>query len=323
MKSSTFSQGHWLHTRLRRRRSRFHHGAVLPLHWLLCLPFCFLLGLGSGLLCGPGGLLSSFAMSKDRYQQEAFSQEQLSPAPAQEDGGLLLLSAPDDATPSPDAAPDASPEPSPETALPRVCIYCTHAGEEYQGQTRVNGQPGGVMSVAAALADALEAQGISVILDKTLHDSPSYDEAYGSSLDTVSRIQQENPSLEVLVDVHRDSAIPGLSTRLEVQGRSYARMMFIIGTNEKLEHPNWRQNQDFALSLTEALEAMCPGLTREPRVYSGRYNQHLSPNAILVEIGSTDNSQEEAERSAALLAAAICQVKGWETAGGSAGSPGL
>ena len=51
------------------------------------------------------------------------------------------------------------------------------AGEEYQGETRVNGQAGGVMRAAASLVEALENRGVGVVFDETLHDSPSYDNA--------------------------------------------------------------------------------------------------------------------------------------------------
>ena len=305
-----------------------------PLSWLLGLLLCFVLGLLAGLLCAPSGLISSFAASKQQYQQEAM----LPPATldgssalntgATEDGSQLLLieqaqsetagqaePGSESAAASGEDAASASSEEDKTAALasgpPLVCIYCTHAGEEYQGQTRVNGQPGGVMSAAAALADELQQRGVAVVFDQTLHDSPSYDGAYGSSLASISAIKEENPQLEVYIDVHRDSAIAGVSTTLEAQGQRYARMMFIIGTNEKLERPLWQQNHAFALSLDEALEELLPGVTRDPRVYSGRYNQHISPEAILVEIGSNDNTQEEAERSARLLAQALCQVKGW------------
>ena len=294
------------------------------------LLLCFVLGLLAGLLCAPSGLISSFAASKQQYQQEAM----LPPATLdgssalntgkQEDTEQLLLieqaqteaaqptEPGQESAASGNAAGNGKDKPADSPASPPlVCIYCTHAGEEYQGQTRVNGQPGGVMSAAAALADELQQRGVAVVFDQTLHDSPSYDGAYGSSLASISAIKEENPQLEVYIDVHRDSAIAGVGTTLEAQGQRYARMMFIIGTNEKLEHPLWQQNHAFALSLDEALEELLPGVTRDPRVYSGRYNQHISPEAILVEIGSNDNTQEEAERSAHLLAQALCQVKGW------------
>lgn len=200
-------------------------------------------------------------------------------------------------------------KPPQETAnppsTPQVVIYCTHAGEGYAGETRVNGKAGGVMTVAATLRDAFEAAGIGVILDETLHDSPSYDAAYDSSLNSLTVIAAEYPEIEVYIDVHRDSSIAGISTQLVTEDSSYAKMMLVVGTDENLPHPDWQQNYQFAQAVTAAADALQPGIMREPRVYSGRYNQHIAPKAILVEIGSTDNTLEEAERSAALLAQAV------------------
>ena len=310
MKIYSYSQRRWLRSAGRRSRKRLLSQGGLPLSGLLWLPACFVVGILAGLLCSPFGLLSSFAASKEAYRRELLPppvapEESAAPrtsGPLQSESLLLL----------PREAPEEESSPAPvKNGLPLVCVYCTHAGEEYKGQTRVNGQPGGVMQAAAALVSALEERGVGVIFDETLHDSPSYDEAYGSSLRSISAIREENPSVELYIDVHRDSPIEGLSTRLETEEGAYARMMFIIGTNEKLEHPLWQQNHSFALELDAALNELLPGVTREPRVYSGRYNQHISPEAILVEVGSTENSVEEAERSAALLAEAICAVKGW------------
>ena len=310
MKMRNASHRRWLRGAIKRSQARFWSGPRLPLPWLLWLPACFLVGIGAGLLWSPSGLIHTLAAGKDLYQQELAATEQVETAESgtsrtslsHTDGELLIL-------PPQEQEPDAAS--AVEPGAPLVCVYCSHAGEEYQGETRVNGQAGGVMKAAASLVEALESRGVGVVFDETLHDSPSYDNAYGSSLASMTQIQEEYPEIQVYVDVHRDSAIEGVSTTLDTENGSYARMMFIIGTDEKLDHPLWRENYDFALRLDETLNQMVPGITREPRVYSGRYNQHISTGAILVEMGSTDNTVEEAERSAALLAEAICQVKGW------------
>lgn len=194
---------------------------------------------------------------------------------------------------------------------PQAVIYCTHAGEGYAGEIRANGQAGGVTRAAQALADGLEQRGIAVIVDETVHDSPSYNEAYESSLDSISAISRQYPHIELFIDVHRDSAIEGVNTRLSTENGSYARMMLVIGTDENLEHPDWRLNQAFMQQLDEELNELLPGITRKPRSSSARYNQHIAPKAILVEMGSTDNTLEEARRSAAILAQALCNVMGW------------
>jgi len=196
-------------------------------------------------------------------------------------------------------------EPLPQSDTPQAVVYCTHASEEYSGQQRINGQPGGVMAAARVLADELEAAGISVILDETVHDSPSYDAAYGSSLQTLTAYKEQYPEIELFIDVHRDSSIPGVSYTMRNDTGAYARMMLVIGSDENLEHPNWQQNLAFARQVHDAAEALQSGIMREPRIYSGRYNQHMGTQALLVEIGSTENSVEEAKRSAAVMGRAI------------------
>ncbi len=207
---------------------------------------------------------------------------------------------------------EEDPAQAPEGAM--AVIYCTHASEEYAGETRVNGEPGGVMDVAAALAEGLESYGVTVIFDQQLHDCPSYDDAYTSSLASLTSICEEYPEAELLIDVHRDSAIPGVDTTLTQGDKSYARMMFVVGTNEKLEHPDWETNYAFVKDVCAELEQLVPGITREERVYSGRYNQHMGKHAILVEFGTNENEKEEAIASAEVLAEALCLAEGWITA---------
>ena len=218
--------------------------------------------------------------------------------------------------PSPAAA--AEEVPPPEEALlvlapahtgeaedkPRAVVYCTHTSEEYQGQSRKKGVAGGVLEAARALAAALEEEGVEVILDETVHDY-DYDEAYEHSLATLEEIKAAHPEIRLFIDVHRDSAIAGISTTLNAEGEDYAKMLLIVGSDERLPHPDWEANRDFARQVAAAANDILPGVMREPRVYSGRYNQHIGDRALLVEIGSTDNSEEEAKRSAVILARAI------------------
>ncbi len=191
---------------------------------------------------------------------------------------------------------------------PRAVVYSTHTSEQYSGQTRKNGVPGGVFSAATALAEALEMQGIGVILLTDVFDAPDWNAAYGNSLAALEKVKKEYPDIELFIDVHRDSAIEGLNTHLASGGIAYARMLLIIGSNDNLPHPNWQSNQAFANSLNDTIDEMLPGIMRLPKVYSGRYNQHIGTQAILVEIGSETNSVEEAKNSAKLLAEALAKL---------------
>ena len=195
-------------------------------------------------------------------------------------------------------------KPQPPKERVRAVVYCTHTSEEYRGQSRRKGVPGGVLEAARELARALEEQGLEVIFDETVHDF-DYDAAYSHSLSALEEIVAQYPDTRLFIDVHRDSAIAGISTSLRADGLDYAKMLLIVGSDENLPHENWQANYAFAKQVAAETERLLPGLMREPRVYSGRYNQHIGDRALLVEIGSTDNSEEEAKRSAAVLARAI------------------
>jgi stage II sporulation protein P len=81
-----------------------------------------------------------------------------------------------------------------------------------------------------------------------------------------------------------------------------------VGSDARRPFPNWRQNYDFAVLLSERINQMYPGLSLGVRVKDGLYNQFLHPRAVLVEMGTTENSTEEAARSARLLADALADI---------------
>lgn len=189
--------------------------------------------------------------------------------------------------------------------MPQAVVYCTHTSEEYSGQTRKNGVPGGVLTAAAALAEELEACGVKVLLLDEVFDAPDWNYAYANSLAAVEKVKKQYPEIELFIDVHRDSEVPGLDTNFSDSSGFYARMMLIIGSDANLPHPNWKKNKKFAEKVNAAVEAAKPGLMRDPRVYNGRYNQHIGNKAFLVEIGSTANTVAQAQNSARILAEAI------------------
>ena len=191
---------------------------------------------------------------------------------------------------------------------PLAVVYCTHTSEEYAGQKRAGGVAGGVFSAAKALAAGLEGQGIGCILLDTVFDAPDWNKAYGNSLAALEKVKKEHPEIELFVDVHRDSPVAGLDTHYHDDSGDYARMMLIIGSDANLEHPNWQKNKTFAYALQDKINAARPGLMRDARIYSGRYNQHMGNKAILVEIGSNENTVDEACASAEVLARALAEL---------------
>ncbi len=191
-----------------------------------------------------------------------------------------------------------------------VGIYNSHNAETYEPTDdvdRLPGKNGGVSKVAQVLARSLEEDyGIGTVYAPTIHDYPRWDDSYGNSMDTAKKMLKEYPSIEVLIDVHRDAGI-GAKKVISVQGERAAEVMFVVGTDQRWEHPNWKKNLEFANRLTAAMDRLYPGLSAGVRAQSGRYNQHLHPHAILIEMGSSFNTLEEAEESAQLFAGILAK----------------
>jgi len=197
----------------------------------------------------------------------------------------------------------------PDGTKPLVGIYCTHSAESYvpsQGMEKLEGKNGGVFIVASHLRDSLEHNyGIKVVLSDTIHDYPDWSKSYANSLATLEKMKKDYPSIQLFIDVHRDALTPKDTTTTEIDGIKASKIMFIVGSDTRLPHPNWKQNRDFAQKISNKMEKMYPGLLKGVRVQDGRYNQHVSTHAILLEMGGTENTLEETLRSAEMFAAVI------------------
>ncbi len=195
---------------------------------------------------------------------------------------------------------------------PHVLIYHTHNVEAFtptSGKPHVYDDPEQtIVRVGAKLAEDLRALGIRVTHSRADNIKNNYTAAYNESLKTATTALQAEPSIEYVFDVHRD-AVPRSATTAVIEGQSVGRLYFLVGTNEGLNHPNWRKNLAFAEKLHAKSEELYPGLSRgilqRP---TARFNQHLRENAVLVEIGGDKNTMEEALRTAGLLANIIAEA---------------
>lgn len=203
-----------------------------------------------------------------------------------------------------------TPVPLPEPGGPLVGIYNTHNSEDYRPESGVSkreGENAGIVEVARALAWYLEEQGIPTVRSEQIHDFPRFELSYSLSEKTARRMLQEHPSIQVLIDVHRDANVPQREV-ITVEGVEVAKILFIVGSDQRLSHPRWKDNLAFAQSLAEKIEARYPGLVKGLRVKSGRYNQHIHPRALLVEFGSDKNTLQEAKEAARLLALVLAEM---------------
>ena len=206
---------------------------------------------------------------------------------------------------------------------PQVLIVHTHGSEAYtmppgqeyvpSGESRTTDSQFNVVRVGDEIAAVLEAAGLEVLHDASLHDYPEYSGAYGRSLESVERYLEEHPTIRFVLDVHRDAISDGDGSPYKVvsnvEGRSAAQMSFVIGTDGGgLEHPQWRENLKFAAAVQQELAERYPTLMRPITVRNSRYNQHTTTGSLLVEMGAAGNSLDEALLSARLLGEVLAEV---------------
>lgn len=204
---------------------------------------------------------------------------------------------------------------------PTVLIVHTHGTESYKNTEnyvassayRTRDKNYNMVSVGARLKKQLEKGGISVLHDKTMHDSPSYSNAYFNARQSVEAYLKKYPSIALVLDIHRDSVADSsgkqMKFSMQVQGKSVARLMLVVGTDAGgFVHPNWQENMALAVKLHAQLEKNTPGICRSISFRSQRFNQDLSPGALIVEVGAAGNTRAEALRAADLLAQGILDL---------------
>ncbi|HHV15873.1 MAG TPA: stage II sporulation protein P [Gelria sp.] len=194
----------------------------------------------------------------------------------------------------------------------QVVLYCTHSAETYipdSGKARCDGERGLVNSVAAVIGTQLQLAGMQADFIDTIHDYPDYDKSYTNSRETVKKTLDSKKRLLALFDIHRDS-IPGKESAdtINVRGKKAARILIIVGTDERKEHPHWQDNLAFAKKLYHKGEEMYPGLMKGVRTKSGTYNQEFFDHALLLEVGSDYNSFAEAKYAGELFAHILLEV---------------
>lgn len=200
---------------------------------------------------------------------------------------------------------------------PTVLIVHTHASEAYtptnsseyvsDGEMLTMDDRYNVVSIGDAVQQILEAGGIRVIHDRSHHEYPSYDGAYGSARSSIASILEENPGITMVLDIHRD-AVDGsiLTTNALVDGLPASQLMILVGTDwAGGYHPDWQQNLSVGLKLAALLERENQGITRCVNLYPQRLNMDMTPGSLLIEVGASGDTQEMALRAAGALARGI------------------
>lgn len=206
---------------------------------------------------------------------------------------------------------------------PQILIVHTHGTEAYTTtgaeDTYVRTDPYrtldcnyNVVRVGEEMTRVFQEHGFSVIHDTNLYDYPSYNEAYDRSKQAVEQWLRQYPSIQFILDVHRD-ALEGTDGTVykvisqEEEGQ-VAQVMLVVGTDGTGKHPLWQENLTLAMRLQQQLLEDYNTLARPIVLRSSRFNQHLSVGFLLVEVGTHGNSLAEAVCAARLFAESACAV---------------
>ena len=207
-----------------------------------------------------------------------------------------------------------------DPSVPQILIYHTHSQETYADYATGN-KKATVVELGSRLTALLEEKGYQV-----LHDTTSYDmaagkldrnHAYNYALDGIMGILQKYPSIQVVLDLHRDGVKESLHMVRTVNGKATAPIMFFNGMSqtpegeiEYLKNPYKTENLAFSLQMQLLAEEEYPDLTRKIFLKGLRYNLHVRPRSALIEVGAQTNTLEEALNAMEPLADLLDQVLG-------------
>ena len=196
-----------------------------------------------------------------------------------------------------------------------IYIYHSHSRESFLPYFKDTDKPedayhskANITLVGEMLGKALERRGVGTkvdsvdIVQELSLKGLDFNSSYKLSGERVRSARAENKDLEIFLDIHRDSLRKDFTTK-EMNVESFARLLFVVGTG----HENYESNLLFTEGLDKLLAARYPGLSKgiiikDSSQGNGVYNQDLSPNSVIVEIGGVDNTVEELHRTTEALA---------------------
>jgi len=206
---------------------------------------------------------------------------------------------------------------------PIVLIFHTHSTEMF-----VDSNPGdkftGIVGVGAYLTQVLNEMGIP-----TMHMTNRWDIVNGQSMirgayerqeADIRRVLEQYPSIEIIIDLHRDGLPPGAPKLLTyIDGRPTAQIMFFNGLSQLnvngaltpitgLPNPNLPYNLAFSFQMQLAANEMHPGFTRRIFLRAYRFSLHFLPRSLLVEVGAQNNTFEEAINAMRPLAEVLANI---------------
>ena len=207
---------------------------------------------------------------------------------------------------------------------PVVLIIHTHGTEAYspEGDISYDGKSDlarssdieqNVVAVGSVIAEVLNQNNVRTLHCTVMHDAESYKDSYNRSAATIREYLAKYPSIQYIIDVHRDSVTDSSGSILRpvtvVDGEATAQVMCVVGSDYGgANHPDWQNNFSFALKLRSKLNQKNEKLCRPVYLRASAYNQQYAPISLLLEVGSSGNYLSEAKAAARLCAEAIADI---------------
>ena len=208
--------------------------------------------------------------------------------------------------------------------LPKVLIVHTHTSESFMKEDkeyydenfypRSQNEEENVIKVGNSIENKLKENKINVIHSKNYHDYPSYNGSYLRSAGTIKENINNYPSIQIVLDIHRDSMGNNETGKIKpvfnINGRKAAQIMIMTGcdSDKSLNFPNWEHNLSLGLKLQRKVEKMYPGMTRPMYFGNVKYNMHLTKGSLLIEVGTDANSMDEVSYTGELLGNALASL---------------
>lgn len=206
---------------------------------------------------------------------------------------------------------------------PKVLIMHTHS-QEWFIDSDISNPSHSIVGVGQRLAEILVYDyGVSVVHDTGIYDLKDGELQRGTSYETmepaVTQILEKYPTIEVIIDLHRDGLPDDIHLVTEIDGRPTAKIMFFNGITRyndngtpvempDLYNPYIKENLALSLQLYLTANENYPGFARRNYIKPYRYSLHFKPRSMLVEVGSNTNTVEEAKNAMYPLADIIMQV---------------
>ena len=206
-----------------------------------------------------------------------------------------------------------------ESEGPQILIYHTHSQEAFVDS--IPGDEGtSIVGMGSYLTTLLQQQGFRVIHNKDVFDmvdgNLDRNKAYTRAEPVIAQILAENPTIQIVIDLHRDGVGENVHLVKEINGKQTAQVMFFNGLSysakngniDYLPNPYIENNLALTRQMKLASDSLVPGFARKVYLKSLRFNLHLHPGAMLIEAGAQTNTVEEMRNAMEVLARVLGDV---------------